>query len=175
MKIRVRCDCGKALVASDQLAGKKTKCPACGAVIRLPLLDAEPGPSVSFDVMEARLNLPSSAATVATDTGPDDKPFAGATIADEADSFPVVMGDSTDWSAVGGSFETAADSFAKEEPLALPRVRKPMQDELGGELSTIPRLWVALITMVLNSLLKIICRVGQARFERRPTKKSLCV
>ncbi len=57
MKIKVRCDCGKTLVASDKLAGKKTKCPACGAVIRLPLLDEASEQSASFLVTETSLNL----------------------------------------------------------------------------------------------------------------------
>lgn len=39
MKIRVHCDCGQTLVASDQLAGTKTTCLACGAVLQLPRLD----------------------------------------------------------------------------------------------------------------------------------------
>lgn len=31
-----RCDCAKALKASDALAGKKVKCPDCGAVVAVP-------------------------------------------------------------------------------------------------------------------------------------------
>ncbi len=59
MKIHVRCDCGKKLVAAGELAGKKTKCPACGAVIRLPLLDEASEQPASFLVTETGLNLTS--------------------------------------------------------------------------------------------------------------------
>jgi len=57
MKIKVRCDCGKTLVAASELAGKKTKCPACGAVLRLPLLDEVSEQPASFLVTETGLNL----------------------------------------------------------------------------------------------------------------------
>ena len=59
MRIKVRCDCGKTLVASDQLAGKKTKCPACGALLRLPRLDDGAEQPASFHVTETGLNLTS--------------------------------------------------------------------------------------------------------------------
>lgn len=36
MPIRVECDCGKSLNVPDKLAGKKGKCPACGAVLNIP-------------------------------------------------------------------------------------------------------------------------------------------
>ena len=36
MPIPVRCACGKALNAPDALAGKKAKCPGCGAVLSIP-------------------------------------------------------------------------------------------------------------------------------------------
>ena len=57
MKIKVRCDCGKTLVASDELAGKKTKCPACGAVIRLPRLDEVSEHPTDALVTETGLNV----------------------------------------------------------------------------------------------------------------------
>ena len=44
---------------------------------------------------------------------------------------------------------------------------------LGGDLIGDSRVTSEQTTT--SSLLKIICRVGPARFERRPTKKSLCV
>lgn len=47
MPISVKCfDCGKSLKAPDALAGKKAKCPDCGAIVPIPkaALDAE-----SFD------------------------------------------------------------------------------------------------------------------------------
>ncbi len=64
MKIHVRCDCGKKLVAAGELAGKKTKCPACGAVIRLPRLDEASEHPASFLVTETGLNLPSDSQEV---------------------------------------------------------------------------------------------------------------
>ncbi len=36
MPIHVECDCGKSLNVPDKLAGKKGKCPACGAVLNIP-------------------------------------------------------------------------------------------------------------------------------------------
>jgi phage FluMu protein Com len=36
MTIRVQCGCGKTLAAADNLAGKKAKCPKCGATVQLP-------------------------------------------------------------------------------------------------------------------------------------------
>lgn len=44
MSISVKCfDCGKVLKAPDGLAGKKAKCPGCGAIVPIPkaALDAE--------------------------------------------------------------------------------------------------------------------------------------
>lgn len=44
MSIRVTCDCGKVLIAKDEYAGKKAKCPDCGNVLLVPseeVLDAE--------------------------------------------------------------------------------------------------------------------------------------
>ena len=42
MPIQVNCSkCGKGLKAPDALAGKKAKCPACGAVVDIPLQEAE--------------------------------------------------------------------------------------------------------------------------------------
>ena len=34
--MKVTCACGKKLVAGDHLAGKRTKCPHCGAVLTIP-------------------------------------------------------------------------------------------------------------------------------------------
>lgn len=36
MTISVRCQCGKAFAARDELAGKRVKCPACGGVLQIP-------------------------------------------------------------------------------------------------------------------------------------------
>src|SRR5262245_20938896 len=37
MPIPLTCDCGKSLRAPDGLAGKKVRCPACNAVLPVPL------------------------------------------------------------------------------------------------------------------------------------------
>ncbi len=42
MPIPVRCACGKALNAPDSLAGKKAKCPGCGAVLSIPAAGVAP-------------------------------------------------------------------------------------------------------------------------------------
>ena len=42
MPISVKCgDCGKALKAPDALAGKKARCPDCGAVVAVPEISEE--------------------------------------------------------------------------------------------------------------------------------------
>jgi hypothetical protein len=41
MAIRFACACGKELQAQEEHAGKKTKCPACGAELRIPSPSAE--------------------------------------------------------------------------------------------------------------------------------------
>jgi hypothetical protein len=38
--ILVNCDCGKALRAKEELAGKKVRCPACSKVMKLPIPEA---------------------------------------------------------------------------------------------------------------------------------------
>jgi len=52
MPIRFKCACGKALVARDEQAGKRTKCPACQQPIVIP---APPAPAPASD--ELRLAL----------------------------------------------------------------------------------------------------------------------
>jgi hypothetical protein len=41
MAIRFSCACGKELQAQEEHAGKKTKCPACGAELRIPVSSAQ--------------------------------------------------------------------------------------------------------------------------------------
>ena len=36
MSIAVSCECGKAMRVNDSLAGKRVKCPACGAILKVP-------------------------------------------------------------------------------------------------------------------------------------------
>ena len=43
MAIRMKCQCGKALVADDKYAGRRGKCPACGAPVMLPAAAAPRG------------------------------------------------------------------------------------------------------------------------------------
>ncbi len=54
MSINFHCECGKALKASDTMAGRKTKCPHCGAtqtipgaLVRTPITDRARATSVS--------------------------------------------------------------------------------------------------------------------------------
>ncbi|MCC7421463.1 MAG: hypothetical protein IT428_14355 [Planctomycetaceae bacterium] len=49
MAIRVYCDCGRALSVPDDRAGRKTKCPVCGAV--LPVPRQKKGPKSSDTVL----------------------------------------------------------------------------------------------------------------------------
>src|SRR3954447_22277098 len=42
MAISFTCACGKALKARDEHAGKKTKCPQCGAILAIPSPDLLP-------------------------------------------------------------------------------------------------------------------------------------
>lgn len=42
MAISFTCACGKALKARDDFAGKKTKCPQCGAILAIPAPDLSP-------------------------------------------------------------------------------------------------------------------------------------
>jgi RsiW-degrading membrane proteinase PrsW (M82 family) len=42
MAIAFTCECGKALRARDELAGKKTKCPQCGAILAIPTPEVDP-------------------------------------------------------------------------------------------------------------------------------------
>src|SRR5262245_33210668 len=49
MSIEFACGCGKKLKIADEHAGKKIKCPACKAVLTVPVPEEEP---VECDVME---------------------------------------------------------------------------------------------------------------------------
>jgi len=42
MAISFACECGKALKARDELAGKKTKCPECGTILAIPRPEVDP-------------------------------------------------------------------------------------------------------------------------------------
>lgn len=46
MPIPVKCGCGKSLSAPDSLAGKRAKCPACGAPVAIPAAGA-PAPAMA--------------------------------------------------------------------------------------------------------------------------------
>ncbi len=36
MSISFHCTCGKSLMSKEEMAGRKTKCPACGAILTIP-------------------------------------------------------------------------------------------------------------------------------------------
>lgn len=36
MSVRLECSCGKKLSIKDEMAGRRIKCPACGAVLTIP-------------------------------------------------------------------------------------------------------------------------------------------
>jgi RsiW-degrading membrane proteinase PrsW (M82 family) len=49
MSINFVCGCGKSLRARDELAGKKTRCPECSAILTIPAPEVvEPAPAQSF-------------------------------------------------------------------------------------------------------------------------------
>jgi hypothetical protein len=41
MPIAIMCECGKSIRVKDEFAGKKVRCPACKAVVRVPAVDDE--------------------------------------------------------------------------------------------------------------------------------------
>ena len=54
MAIRFTCQCGKVVVTGDEYAGRRGKCPQCGAVIRIPQPDnVEPAIPVAEIAMDA--------------------------------------------------------------------------------------------------------------------------
>ena len=130
MKIKVRCDCGKTLVASDQLAGKKTKCPACGAVLRLPLLDETSEQSAGFRLTETGLNL--------TDDPQEDCAAPG-------EEMPPTF----NFSETEHTSHTSPDC---ESSHGDSDTSKPMKEKPGRELSTIPKLWAAFIRLPLTGI-----------------------
>ncbi len=134
MKIRVHCDCGKKLVAAGELAGKKTKCPACGAVIRLPRLDEASAQPASFLVTETGLNLTDESVEVCAAPAEEIPPPFSVSSAEQApDTSP---GYESSW--LGGSMSKRGVSDSSNT----------MKNRPGRELSTIPELWAAFITMV---------------------------
>lgn len=48
MPIAFNCTCGKTLRVPDESAGRRAKCPACGAVVQVPAPEQEP----EFEVVE---------------------------------------------------------------------------------------------------------------------------
>ena len=45
MPVKTRCDCGWSASVPDKYAGKRGKCPKCGAAVAIPALLADPGPA----------------------------------------------------------------------------------------------------------------------------------
>ena len=68
MPITVNCACGKVLRVADAHAGKRAKCPGCGAVLPVP----EPGAFDDFEVLD---ETPAAASPA-----PTDKPAAPARV-----------------------------------------------------------------------------------------------
>ncbi|MBN9121905.1 MAG: hypothetical protein J0I06_22650 [Planctomycetes bacterium] len=52
MPITFACACGKTLRVPDTSAGKRAKCPACGAVVAIPTPQPEPDPEPVFEIVE---------------------------------------------------------------------------------------------------------------------------
>lgn len=78
------CDCGKALKAPEALAGKKAKCPDCGAVVLVPALAGQIGssesrPEATFDEI-----ADDSAGSTGDDTERKPCPMCGELIAETA-------------------------------------------------------------------------------------------
>ena len=42
MPIPVKCECGRSMKVKDELAGKRGKCPSCGTMLLIPVLDVQP-------------------------------------------------------------------------------------------------------------------------------------
>src|SRR5262245_36679807 len=60
MTIALECDCGKAVKVSDALAGKRMKCPACGANLTVPAALPPPPDEANddFEVLDDDTPLP---------------------------------------------------------------------------------------------------------------------
>ena len=72
MSIAFSCACGRSLRAGPQLAGKKTKCPGCGAVLTIPAAGEEAAPAA------APAPKPKPAPAAAQVTAPAAAPIASA-------------------------------------------------------------------------------------------------
>jgi hypothetical protein len=75
MTIRVQCACGKTLAAPDNAAGKRAKCPKCGASLQIPAAGAtaaEPGATAP----PPRATGPATSATTAATAAPPKPPRA---------------------------------------------------------------------------------------------------
>src|SRR5580704_8997042 len=59
MSISLSCTCGKVLKAKDEMAGKRAKCPACGAVLRVPGAPAEDKPGYAVAPAAPRTSVQS--------------------------------------------------------------------------------------------------------------------
>jgi hypothetical protein len=53
MAISVTCDCGRALRAKDEAAGKRVRCPGCGNAVQVPAADAALDERAFEDLMSA--------------------------------------------------------------------------------------------------------------------------
>jgi hypothetical protein len=139
MAISVSCTCGKTLSVKDELAGKRGKCPACGAMLSIPVpvlaqpvaksaeieewglapLDDEPKPAKTTPVKPAatKSGVTNSAASVA-------KPQAqGASTPASTKPAPALLGD--DYGLAPFDEEIAKPAAAAAKPTAAKPAAKP--------------------------------------------------
>jgi uncharacterized membrane protein len=75
MGIPVTCDCGRSLRVKDEAAGRKVRCPACGAAIAVPQPDTNPDiEDEALDLLLAAPDRPASAPQPASAAAPDEEP-----------------------------------------------------------------------------------------------------
>jgi hypothetical protein len=76
MPIDVTCGCGHKATVSEAFAGKKARCPACGAVLGIPLPVYEPDEELSAILRASASILPAPAPPPIVSPDPKDAPAA---------------------------------------------------------------------------------------------------
>ena len=148
MKIRVHCDCGKTLVASDQLAGKSAKCPACGALIRLPRLEEVSEHSDSFLVTETGLNLTTDPQEIGAAPGEEMPPQFSVSSADQT---PVTSPECASAHGVSDSSKSTNDSPGRDRAAFLAMIRTKWAEWTGLFQPLTDAEWAALRQSSTNS------------------------
>lgn len=93
MPIEFRCSgCGKKMKTGDAHAGKRGKCPNCGAVVDIPVVSEAPSPS-SEQTSEQKLTPPSQPPTSPTLKGPPSVPSHNQSPTAPADPLADPLGD----------------------------------------------------------------------------------